>query len=178
MRHEDWRYVSIRRSTGRLYWPASLTGIHLFPTVMVYLGCLALYPAMDGGRGFGWLDGVAAAVTAGAIALEALSDEQLRRFARSATPGAIMERGLWRYCRHPNYLGEISFWWGLWLFGVAGRPADWWWTLAGPLAITGMFLAASIPMIDRRSLERRPGYAEHMRRVPALLPGLRALSRE
>jgi steroid 5-alpha reductase family enzyme len=170
MHHEDWRYVTIRRNTGSAYWPASFAGIHLFPTVQVFLGCLALYPAMRGERDLGWLDAVALVVTASAIAIEALADEQLRAFVRTSKPGDMMERGLWRFSRHPNYFGEVSFWWGLWLFGVAARPGDWWWTLAGPLAITGMFLFASIPMLDRRNLERRSAYAERMQRVSALVP--------
>jgi steroid 5-alpha reductase family enzyme len=77
---------------------------------------------------------------------------------------------LWARCRHPNYLGEISFWWGLYLFGLAGDRHAWAWTLVGPLWITIMFATISIPLIDRRSLARRPGYAEHIRRIPALLP--------
>jgi len=172
MHHEDWRYMDIRRNTGRAYWAVSFAGIHLFPTVQVYLGCLALYPAMSGERPFGWLDVIALVVTAGAIAIETLADEQLRAFARRAKPGETLDSGLWRYSRHPNYLGEIGFWWGLWLFGVAARPGDWWWTLVGPLAITIMFVAVSIPMLDRRNLERRAGYAERMQRVPALVPRL------
>ena len=56
-----------------------------------------------------------------------------------------MDRGLWRFSRHPNYFGELSFWWGLWLFALAADPA-WWWTIIGPLAMTAMFLGVSIPM--------------------------------
>ena len=173
MHHEDWRYTDIRRSTGSAYWGASLFGIHLFPTVQVYLGCLALYPAMTGQRPFGWLDVVALVVTAGAIAIETTSDEQLRAFVRKREPGDVMDSGLWRYSRHPNYFGEIGFWWGLWLFGVAASPSDWWWTLAGPLAITAMFVIVSIPMLDKRSLERRPAYVERMQHVSALIPWFR-----
>jgi steroid 5-alpha reductase family enzyme len=173
MQHEDWRYVDIRHSTGRTYWAASFAGLHLFPTVQVYLGCLALFPAMAGHHAFGWLDAVALTITAGAIAIETLADEQLRAFVRRSEPGDTMDSGLWRYSRHPNYFGEVSFWWGLWLFGVAARPGDWWWTLAGPLAITVMFLTASIPMLDKRSLARRPAYAQRMQRVSALIPWFR-----
>ena len=172
-RPEDWRHTDIRRSAGGAYWGASLFGIHLFPTAQVYLGCLALYSAMLGQRPLGWLDAVAAAVTAGAVAIELLADEQLRAFVQKREPGEIMGSGLWRYSRHPNYFGEISFWWGLWLFGVAARPGDWWWTLAGPLAITVMFVVVSIPMLDKRSLERRPAYAERMQHTSALIPWFR-----
>jgi steroid 5-alpha reductase family enzyme len=77
--------------------------------------------------------------------------------------------GLWRYSRHPNYLGEILFWWGLWLFGLAAAP-DWWWTVIGPITMVLLFVFVSVPMMDRRSTARRPGYVRHMRRVPALFP--------
>lgn len=167
--HEDWRYV-LARDNGRPYWLQSFGGFHLVPTLQVYLGCLALYPAVAvGTRALGPLDVVATVVTGGAIVLELVADEQLRAFNRRKQPGEICATGLWAWCRHPNYLGELSFWWGLWLFGLAADPA-WWWTIVGPLALTAMFAFASIPMIDRRSVERRPGYAEHIERVPALLP--------
>jgi steroid 5-alpha reductase family enzyme len=167
--HEDWRYVDIRAKTGRLYWPASLAGLHLFPTVQVYLGCFPLLPALTSPRPLGPLDAVAAAVTLGAVLVETLADEQLRAFRRSRRAGEIMNRGLWAYSRHPNYFGEIGFWWGLFLFGLAAEPGALW-SGAGALAITLMFVFASIPMLDKRSVARRPEYAEHMKRVSALVP--------
>jgi steroid 5-alpha reductase family enzyme len=170
LRHEDWRYVDIRERTGSRYWMASLTGIHLFPTLQVYLGCLALWPALvTGTRPPGWLDALAALVTAAAIGIELVADEQLRAFRRSAPPGAIMASGLWSWSRHPNYFGEILFWWGLGLFALAADPRAVW-ALVGALAISLMFVTASIPMIERRMGARRPGYAEHARRTSSLIP--------
>lgn len=168
--HEDWRYVDVRRSSGRAYWLASFAGLHSFPTVLVYLGCLPLFFAMTSPRPLGPLDALAAAVTLGALVVEAVADEQLRRFRREGRgAGAIMNVGLWAHCRHPNYLGEVGFWWGLLLFALATWPAPLW-AGTGALAITLLFVFASIPMLDRRSLARRPAYAEHMKRVPALVP--------
>ena len=170
LHHEDWRYVELRENTNAPYWLISLTGIHYFPTLQVFLACLPLYAALAvGSRPLGVLDAIAALVTAAAIALETIADEQLRSFNRTKLPGEICTRGLWAWLRHPNYLGEILFWWGLWLFGVAAAPS-WYWSVIGPLAITAMFLFASIPMLDRRNIARRPGYAEIMKRVPALVP--------
>ena len=171
LHHEDWRYVDLYARAKMPKWLVSLTGIHLFPTIQVFLGCLALMPALArGGAPFGLLDSMALVITGGAILIETVADEQLRRFARTRSrPDAIMAEGLWAYSRHPNYFGELSFWWGVFLFGVAAAPA-YWWTVIGPLAMTAMFLWASIPMLDQRSLGRRPGYAEHMRRVSALVP--------
>jgi steroid 5-alpha reductase family enzyme len=171
--HEDWRYVDLRKTTGRAYWPVSLFGLHLMPTVSVFLGCLSLFPALcTGTRPLGPLDALAALVTGGAVALEAAADEQLRAFRRTNTvPGRILDTGLWSLCRHPNYLGEVSFWWGLFLFALAADPGAWW-AVVGPLWINALFVFVSIPMIDKRSRARRPAYAAHIARVPALFPRL------
>jgi steroid 5-alpha reductase family enzyme len=175
--HEDWRYVRVRAQvSGRLpWWLVSLTGIQMMPTLVVFTGLLAVWPAVTVvGAPLGPLDAAAVAVTVTAIAIETAADRQLRRFVRNpANHARVLARGLWRYSRHPNYLGEIGFWWGMWLFGLAAAPA-WWWTVVGPIAMVLLFTFVSVPMMDRRSLERRPAYAEHMRRVPALLPLLRA----
>jgi steroid 5-alpha reductase family enzyme len=168
---EDFRYADLRRRYGRFYWPLSFLGIHLMPTLVVYAGCLPLYAALvaAGGRP-GWLDGAAAAFTLGAIGLAFAADEQLRRFRRDpATVGRCMRTGLWRASRHPNYLGEIAGWWGLFLFGLTAGGA-WWWTLVGPLAITLLFVTVSIPLMERRMRATRQGYEEYRRCTPTLLP--------
>jgi steroid 5-alpha reductase family enzyme len=169
LRHEDWRYVQIREQRPRLvpWWLISLTGIQLMPTLVVFAGLLAVWPAVKANEhSFGVIDVLAVAVTGTSITIEATADWQLRRHAR---PGRTLDTGLWRYSRHPNYLGEIGFWWGMWLFALAAAPT-WWWTVAGPIAMVLLFTFVSVPLMDRRSLSRRPGYAEHMRKVPALLP--------
>jgi steroid 5-alpha reductase family enzyme len=167
--HEDWRYVQIREQRKAPWWLVSLTGIQLMPTLIVFAGLLAVWPAMKD-RPLNGIDVVAVLVTVAAIVVETVADLQLRRFtADPANHGKIADRGLWRISRHPNYLGEIAFWWGLWLFGLAAEPARWW-TIAGPILMVALFRLVSVPMMDRRSLARRPAYAEYMRRVPALLP--------
>jgi steroid 5-alpha reductase family enzyme len=169
--HEDWRYRDIRQKTRKAYWPASFLGIHLFPTVLVYLGCLPLwYSLAESPAPLGPLDAVAAMITAGAIIIEGVADNQLRRFVMSRPPaGTVMREGLWRFSRHPNYFGELSFWWGIALFGLAAGTMPLW-GFGGALAMTGLFVFASGPMLDRRSLERRPGYAEHMKKTSMLIP--------
>lgn len=171
--HEDWRYVQLRERRPRRapWWLINFIGIQLMPTLVVFGGMLAVWPAVTvTGRPWGWLDVAAVAVTVAAVLIEATADRQLHRFARDpANRGAILDRGLWRYSRHPNYLGEILFWWGMWLFALAAAP-DRWWTVIGPVGMVALFAVVSVPMMDRRSLLRRPDYAEHMRRVPALLP--------
>lgn len=167
--HEDWRYTDARGGKVN-YWIYSLVGFHIFPTVQVYLGCLALYPALaTGTNAVGPLDWVAFVIGVGAVVLELVADEQLHRFNKTKAPGEVCRRGLWNWSRHPNYLGEIAFWVSLWLFALAADLA-WWWTIIGPLAMIGMFLAASIPMMEKRSLERRPEFRVYMDEVPMVLP--------
>ncbi|WP_028081822.1 DUF1295 domain-containing protein [Solimonas soli] len=171
LRHEDWRYPLVRERAGRHAALADFFGIHLFPTLQVFLGCLPVYAVMvHGGAPFGALDVLALVVTAAAIVIETLADLQLRAFIARRQPGQFIASGLWAWSRHPNYFGEVSFWWGLLLFGLAAAPQQGWWTIWGALTMTAMFVFVSIPFMDRRSLERRPAYAEHMRKVSALLP--------
>jgi len=170
LHHEDWRYTMLYARAPLPRWLVQLLGVELFPTLVIFLGCISLWPALTRGDGamgaVGWL---AAAVGILAAALELAADEQRRAHAK-AKPGALMDVGLWRWCRHPNYLGEILFWVSLWLFALEADPSAWWWTAIGPLAMIAMFLGASIPMMDTRSAERRPGFADYAARTPAIVP--------
>ena len=168
--HEDWRYPMLSERSGLPSWLTMLGGVMLFPTIVIWLGCLPMYPAlMLGDGGFNWLDGVALAVGLAATTLELVADEQMRSFGRTKQPGDIMDKGLWRYSRHPNYFGEILFWVSLLLFGLAAAPALWW-TGVGLLVMVLMFVFASIPMLDERSMERRPGFAAYAARTSSLIP--------
>ena len=172
LKHEDWRYADMRARHGvkKRFWIVELIGIDMMPTLLVFLGCLSLYPVLaDTTKTLWWPDYIAVLVAATAIFIEATSDEQMIAFAKTKQPGQIMNRGLWRYSRHPNYFGEVTFWWGLYLFALAANPS-YWWTIAGPIAITMLFVFISIPMMDKRNLERRAGYAERMKKVSALVP--------
>jgi steroid 5-alpha reductase family enzyme len=171
LHHQDWRYLRIQERTGALYWPTSFAGIHLMPTLWVFLGCLPLYPALSAGRApLGWLDGVALVVTASAIAVEALADQQLVHFRRAPRdPQDFLRAGLWSWSRHPNYLGEMGFWWGLFLFGLAADPS-WAWTGVGAISITLMFRFVSLPMIEERMRERRPGFESWAARSSLVIP--------
>jgi steroid 5-alpha reductase family enzyme len=169
--HEDWRYVNFRVKFGKAYWLISFLGIHLFPTIMVYLGCLALLPVFeDRGAAFNAWDIAGAVVLFGSVALAFTADEQLRIFRKKpGNRGKTIRTGLWGASRHPNYLGEILTWWGLFLFAMA-VDTRYWWTIAGPLSITVMFLFASIPMIEKRHLEKRTDYFDYKKSTPMLLP--------
>lgn len=169
--YEDWRYAGFRKTAGKAYWLVSLFGIHLVPALMVFGGTLSIWVVTTrGGRPLNWIDILALLVTAGAILLEATADRQMRKFLEQPDEqGKTINRGLWARSRHPNYLGEILFWWGLFLFALAANPA-FWWVIAGPAAITIMFLFISIPMIEKRMKARRSDYEEYMKRVSVLIP--------
>lgn len=170
--HEDWRYPIVRARAGKAEFWADFGGLHFFPTVQVFLGCLPVYALLSqGATPLNWLDALAFVVTLGAIVIETVADLQLHAFIRNKkVPGSFITTGLWGWSRHPNYFGEVGFWWGLMLFGLAAAPAQWWWIIPGALAITAMFAFASIPFMDQRSIERRAGYAEYARRTSALVP--------
>ena len=169
--HEDWRYPMLREKAGRFEFVVDLMGIHVIPTLQVFAGMLPVYVVLTRrDRAVGWLDVVALAVGFGAVALELVADVQLHRFAATKQPSEVMDRGVWAWSRHPNYFGEISFWLALGLFGLAAAPSEWWWIFTGTVLMIAMFQGASIPMMEQRSLERRPSYQAVIDRVPRLVP--------
>ena len=171
LHHEDWRYPRLRDGAGRWEFLVDLVGIHLFPTLQVFVGMLPVYVALTRpGSGLVWLTWVAFAVGIAAVSLELAADTQMRRFVADAAPDAVMDRGLWSWSRHPNYFGELGFWFSLALFGVAAAPQDAWWLFVGVAVMLAMFLGASIPLMEKRSLERRPQYQQVIDRVPRLVP--------
>ena len=175
LHHEDWRYPLLREGAGRFALLADLFGIHLFPTLQVFVGLLPVYVAATrAGDGLIWLSWVAFAVGIAAVTLELAADTQMHRFVaakrRGAAAGAVMDRGLWAWSRHPNYFGEIGFWFSMALFGIAASPRDAWWLFVGVAVMVAMFLGASIPMMEKRSLERRPQYRSVIDSVPRLIP--------
>ena len=148
----------------------SLVAIHLIPTLQVFLGMVPVYVAVTTpGGGLAWLTVIAFVVGMAAVTLEGVADVQMHRFVASARPGEVMDRGLWSWSRHPNYFGEFGFWLALALFGLAAAPQAWW-LFAGAAAMLAMFLGASIPMMETRSLQRRPGYQAVIDRVSRFVP--------
>lgn len=175
LHHEDWRYPILREGAGRFEFLADLFGIHLFPTVQVFVGLLPVYIALTRpGDGLIWLTWLAFVVGVAAVTCELVADVQMHRFVAGrragAGDGAVMDTGLWGWSRHPNYFGEIGFWFSMALFGVAAAPADAWWLFVGVVVMVAMFLGASIPMMEKRSLERRPQYQDVIDRVSRLIP--------
>lgn len=171
LHHEDWRYPMFRERAGRWEFVVDLVAIHLIPTLQVFLAMLPVYIAVTTpGAGWRWLTATAFALAVAAVTLELAADVQMHRFVAGAQAGEVMDRGLWAWSRHPNYFGECGFWVALALFGVAASPEDAWWLFAGALAMLAMFLGASIPMMEMRSLQRRPDYRHVIDRVPRFVP--------
>jgi len=171
MHHEDWRYALLRERSPNMAVLTDFFGIHLFPTLQVFAGMLPIYAVYClGDTAFNWLDVLAALVTFSAVTLQLVSDRQLHRFIAQRQEGEQLHTGLWAWSRHPNYCGELGFWLGLLLFGLAAYPTGWWWMILGVVLMTLMFLFASIPMMEKRSLERRPEYQQIIDSTSMLIP--------
>ncbi len=181
LQQEDFRYQDLRAKHGPLYWLVDLFGIELTPTLLVFLGCLPLYPALvTSTEPVGWVDLLALTLTLSAITIEARADTQLRRFlnsnsAEGPAQGNVCTVGLWSWSRHPNYFGEMLFWWGLAVFGLAAAPG-WLWSLLGASLITLLFVAVSIPMMQERNRLKRPNYDAQVKGISILLPRPRKVS--
>lgn len=172
LHHEDWRYRMLYETLPLPRWAVSLLCVHVFPMVVVALGSIPIVGiASQPGVGLGILDGLGIVVALVAVALEHFADVELRRFNRRKKSGDTLSTGLWSRSRHPNYLGEILWWWALWLFVLAAHRASWWMGI-GAMAMTVMFLAASIPMAENRSAQRRPDWAAYKAATPILIPRL------
>lgn len=171
LHHIDWRYVMYEKSMGKWFWPFSFLGLQMFPTILVFLGLLPLFGAMTNAENdWNWLDIIATGLALVAILIEFLADNQLRKFRKTNTEkGKSLTTGLWKYSRHPNYFGEVSFWWAIFLFGLAANPS-FWWTIIGAISMTVLFHFISIPMIEKRHLERKKDYKEVMEKVPRWIP--------
>jgi len=171
LHHEDWRYPMLRERAGRAEFWVDLFAIHLFPTLQVFIGMIPAYVAVTRpDPGIGWLTWLAFVIGIAAVTLEFAADLQLHRFVAHRRRGAALDQGLWSWSRHPNYFGECSFWFAVALFGVAAAPRDAWWLFAGAALMVALFLGASIPMMEKRSLERRPEYQDVIDRVSKFVP--------
>lgn len=167
--HQDWRYTMLREKSGALYPLVSLFGIMLFPTLVVYLCLLpALHYIQFGGINLVTLLGFALCLCAATLQL--VADVQLHRFQRQAkNRRQIIRRGVWRHARHPNYLGEILMWWGVFVVLLSVRPSLWLLGI-GALTNTLMFLLISIPMAESRMAGYKEGFDRYVQETNRLLP--------
>lgn len=169
LHHEDWRYTDLAEKTGRLYWLVSFWGIHFFPTILVFLGCLPLMYCMESSKPLEIFDALAVFVTLGAVAIETIADEQLKTF-KKKKGAELMKSGIWAFSRHPNYLGEILFWVGLFIFAMNHETNLYWASSIGFVSMVVLFVFISIPMMEKRMIAKRPEFAEYKKEVSMLFP--------
>lgn len=169
--HEDWRYLKLSEDSGSFYWLVSFSGIHLFPTLIVFAGMLPVYVASGIDAPVGVFDIIGLLICITAVAIEYFSDEQLRRFkSENTVKGANMEKGLWSISRHPNYMGEILFWAGLFFFVVGENFIQNAWTSSGFILMIILFKYISVPMMEKRLVKTKIDYEAYRQRVPAIFP--------
>ena len=169
---EDRRYQAIRaRNEPHFRWK-SLVLVFALQAVLACIVSLPLLGAVANLRPWNWIDTLGACLVVAGASFEAVADWQLARF-KDATghEGKVMDQGLWRYSRHPNYFGEFCVWWGFYLVGLS---ADTWWAIASPVLMTVLLLKVSgVALQEKDIAERRPGYREYMARTNAFFPGRR-----
>lgn len=171
--HEDWRYVDLQQKLGVMYWPVSFLGVHLMPTLWVFAGCLGAYLVAHPQAAavpWGLWDTLACVIGVAAVALESRADNELRAFRTQRDSSAqLLQTGVWSWCRHPNYLGELGFWLAIALFGYAVAPQTWWLWL-GPVSMLVLFVGISIPMQEKKLAAAKPEFAAYAQRTFSLLP--------
>ena len=167
---EDRRYQEIRaRNQPGFQWK-SLYLVFWLQALLAAVVALPLLGSVKSGAALGWLDAAGAVLAAFGVLFEAVADMQLTRFkAKPAHRGKVMDQGLWRYSRHPNYFGEVCVWWGLWLLALSAGA---WWSVLSPLLMTVLLLKVSgVTLLEKDMQERRPAYRDYIARTPAFFPG-------
>lgn len=164
---QDWRYTMLKETTGKFYPIINFVGIHMVPTLIVY-GCTlpAVYVIMSPPSFNPW-SAVFCALSLAAVAWQGTADCLMHKFKKDGN-GGFIRTGIWKYSRHPNYLGEIVMWWGVALACVCAMP-DKWYLIAGAFANTLLFLFVSIPLADRHQ-SRKEGFEEYRAQTRMLLP--------
>ena len=169
---EDYRYVEMRRAAGERFWIVSLFKVFLLQAALMWIVSLPVQAGQlpSTPDGIGPLAVAGAAVWAAGLFFEAVGDWQLARFkADPANKGKVMDRGLWRYTRHPNYFGDFMVWWGIYLVALEGHGA--WWSFVGPLLMSFLLLQGSgVALLEKTIGSRRPGYEDYVRRTSAFFP--------
>jgi steroid 5-alpha reductase family enzyme len=166
---EDPRYARWREEHGQAFWWVSLFKVFWLQAGILWVVAWPLLVSVTASEPTGWVALGGAAVFLSGFLTEAVADAQLRAFrADPANQGEVLDTGLWRYSRHPNYFGNAVLWWGLWLLAV---DAGGWWTVFSPVVMTFLLLKVSgVSLLEEDIEERRPAYAEYVRRTSAFVP--------
>lgn len=177
--HEDWRYTKYRSLHPVLFHLINFFGLNMVPTLVVFAAMLPGLKLYETSNSVYTLSGEAGlyAIRAAVLILgftvcissatiQLIADKQSHDF-RAANPGKVCNVGLWKNGRHPNYFGEIQFWWGIWIMYAALNGIDW--HILGPIAMTALFLGISIPLMEHRQLANKPDYAEYRKQTRILI---------
>jgi len=157
--HEDFRYIDLKNNNKFMAFINDLFGIHLIPTLIVNVSLYPIYVALNS-ESLNELVYVGFILIIIAVVIQYISDDQMRKFRKDESNlGKTMKYGLWKYSRHPNYLGEVSFWFGIYVFALASGLTTIW-LLACPIVMLALFVFISCPMMDNRSLKKRSDYKE------------------
>lgn len=171
-RDEDFRYAAMREAWGHGFGMKSLTRVFLLQAILMWVVSFPVQASMRSATPvtLGFLDYAGILVWAFGLFFETMGDLQLARFKKDpANADRVMDRGLWRFTRHPNYFGDACAWWGLWLIACSVPGGVW--SIVGPITMTVLLTSVSgVPMLERTIGERRPGYDEYARRTSAFLP--------
>lgn len=166
---EDRRYQAIRARNEPNYAFKSLFIVFWLQGAIAFVVALPLFAAASAPAPLGLIDYLGAALWLAGFLFETVGDAQMARFkANPANAGRVMDRGLWRYTRHPNYFGEALLWWG---FGLIAAGAGAVWALVSPLIMTLLLLKVSgVALLEKDLTARKPQYADYIRRTSAFLP--------
>lgn len=168
---EDYRYREMRERNPRTFPLRSLFTVFWLQGALLWAISIPLLAAIRAGapRSMTWLDGLAVVAFLIGLAFEAGGDWQLARFKGDpANRGRVLDRGFWRYTRHPNYFGDALVWWGFFLFAAAVGA---WWTAYSPAVMTGLLMKVSgVALLEKKLRESKPAYRDYIERTNAFFP--------
>jgi len=164
--HEDWRYTKYRSQHPLVFHLINFFGLNLMPTLVVFAAMLPGLRLFEGATTANFFTYFGCVVCLASATIQLIADNQIHDF-RKSNPGKYCNVGLWKHGRHPNYFGEIQFWWGIWIMYASLNGIDGF--IGGAIAMTALFLGISIPLMEKRQLANKPGYAEYRKQTRILI---------
>lgn len=167
--HEDHRYQAIRKNNEPHFWLKSLYIVFGLQALLAWVVSLPLMGIANSDNTLQWLDYLGLVLFLFGFLWESIADWQLARFkAMASNQGKVLDTGVWRFSRHPNYFGEFCIWWGFYLIALSAGA---WWSIPGPLLMTLLLLKVSgVALLEKDIAERRPAYADYIQRTNAFFP--------
>ncbi|PJF43761.1 MAG: hypothetical protein CUN55_07480 [Phototrophicales bacterium] len=166
---EDYRYAKWRENNGKRWWWQSYFQVFILQGVLMVIISAPLLAAQYYDPSINILDGIAIILWLIGFAFEAGGDLQLARFkANPANKGKVLDKGFWRYTRHPNYFGDATQWWAYYLLALASGA---WWTIFSPILMTLFLLRVSgVALLEKSLVKTKPQYADYIERTSAFFP--------